>query len=190
MKVLFNKSNIAHITMFQWDFGQTLEFFPEEEIGEGSEVHFPLPNETLLAVVKVANNECRIPDGTLTLAQKSVDAFLYVNNGSSGKTKKTIHINLISRPKPAGYEYDPSDDEVLNYNELYERVKRVVTAAENGEYNGKDGVDGKDGSPGKDGVDGYTPIKGVDYFDGEPGAKGDPGEPGEAAPTDSVQWPA
>ena len=46
-------------------------------------------------------------------------------------------------------------------NEAKEIAQSVRADANNGVFNGKDGVDGENGEPGKDG---YTPQKGVDYW--------------------------
>ena len=78
MKILFNKFNVANITLFQWDFGQTLEFDNIDLTDGISEVHFPIPNSSELAVVEVNGNKCRVPDATLTLARASIDAYLFI----------------------------------------------------------------------------------------------------------------
>lgn len=115
MQVKFNENNIAHIRFYKWDYGQELSF---DSIPESSEVHFPIRDNTELAVVKVTDGKCSVPNLTLSLDLNYFDAFLYVNNGKSGKTKKTIHINLIQRDKPEGYVYNFEKDEVFKYETL------------------------------------------------------------------------
>ena len=151
-----------------------------------------------MAVVKVIGNSCAVPDGTLTLNNETLKAYLFQKINGSGLTKKTIIIRIISRPQPEGYVYNPDDDKVLDYQNLKDRVEAVVTAAENGEYDGADGQDGRDGTNGQDGADGEDGASAYEIAvdngfvgteqqwlaslkgeTGATGAKGDKGDPGE-----------
>ena len=138
MQIRFNNANRATITVHQWDYGQTLEF---ESVPEDSEVHFPMPDTEDMAVVAVSESSCRIPNATLTMPN-NMKAYLYQRDENSGTTIKTIVIRVIPRPQPEGYVYNPDDEEILNYNDLKDRIEAIVTAAENGEYDGTDGQDG------------------------------------------------
>ena len=180
MNVYFNATNIATVTFYQWDFGQVLEF---QNAPENCEVHFPVPDTKELIEVAVINNQCPIPNSTLTINKGSLKAYLFCHEEDKGTTKKTIVINIIRRPKPSGHKYQPNEDEVLDYTAMNERVETIVTALENGEYNGGNGADGASAYEiaVENGFEG-TEQQWLDSLKGEdgvPGTKGDKGDPGE-----------
>lgn len=118
--VKFNNSDTAYLTFFKWDYGQVLCF---DSVPVDSEVHFPIKESTEVVSVKVIDNRCVIPDSTLTLDKSCFDAWLYIDNGAAGKTKKTIHINLIQRAKPNDHIYNPDENQVLNFNSKLDKYQ-------------------------------------------------------------------
>ena len=120
MQIKFNECNTAYLTFYKSDYGQILEV---DSVPDNSEVHFPVKDSQNAVVVKVVNNQCEIPKSTLTLDMSSFDAWLYVDNGTSGKTKKRIHFTLIQRAKPDSHIYNPNDEQMLNYNNKLDKFQ-------------------------------------------------------------------
>ena len=111
MQVKFNENNIAYVTFYKWDYGQELSF---DSVPENSEVHFPVKGSEDAAVVRVTGNKCLVPNATLSMDLSSFDAWLYIDNGEQGKTKKTIHFTLIQRARPDGHIYSFELDQLLS----------------------------------------------------------------------------
>ena len=112
MLVKFNDDNVAYVTFHKWDYGQTLEF---ENAPQNSEIHFPVKDSDELMPVKIDDNKCSIPNSTLTLDENTFDAWMYIDNGAAGITKKKIYFNLIQRAKPDDHIYNFETDKVLSY---------------------------------------------------------------------------
>ena len=123
--VKFNKLGIACVTFFKWDYGQVLCF---ESVPADSEVHFPINGSADTVTVKVVDNKCNIPDSTLTLDKSSFDAWLYIDNGAAGRTKKTIHFTLIQRAKPDDHIYNPNDHQMLDYKNKLDKFQSIENA--------------------------------------------------------------
>lgn len=115
MLVKFNDDNVAYVTFHKWDYGQTLEF---ENAPQNSEIHFPVKDSDELMPVKIADNKCSIPNSTLTLDENTFDAWMYIDNGAAGITKKKIYFNLIQRAKPDDHIYNFETDKVLSYDNI------------------------------------------------------------------------
>lgn len=115
MLVKFNDDNVAYVTFHKWDYGQTLEF---ENAPQNSEIHFPVKDSDELMPVKIADNKCSIPNSTLTLDENTFDAWMYIDNGAAGITKRKIHFNLIQRAKPDDHIYNSETDKVLSYDNI------------------------------------------------------------------------
>lgn len=115
MLVKFNDDNVAYVTFHKWDYGQTLEF---ENAPQNSEIHFPVKDSDELMPVKIADNKCSIPNSTLTLDENTFDAWMYIDNGAAGITKRKIYFNLIQRAKPDDHIYNSETDKVLSYDNI------------------------------------------------------------------------
>lgn len=115
MLVKFNDDNVAYVTFHKWDYGQTLEF---ENAPQNSEIHFPVKDSDELMPVKIADNKCSIPNSTLTLDENTFNAWMYIDNGAAGITKKKIYFNLIQRAKPDDHIYNSETDKVLSYDNI------------------------------------------------------------------------
>ncbi|MDE6470008.1 MAG: hypothetical protein K2L19_03180 [Eubacterium sp.] len=120
MQVKFNENNIAYVVFHKWDYGQELSF---DSVPDNSEVHFPVRDSDDAVKVKVVNNKCSIPNSTLTLDLSSFDAWLYVDYGEQGRTKKTIHFTLNQRPKPEGHIYNFEEDKILDFNNKLDKFQ-------------------------------------------------------------------
>lgn len=195
MEVSFVNRNTVNVEMYQFDYGQTLEIkgvtLPKE-----FEVHYQ--NGTSIPVtVKGTFDETKqigtvsIPDECLQQNVQRFDAWLWAGNNKSGKTLKTIRFLLQEREKPSDVPPISSVDEINGYAEEVkanaDKVKEVeqigkdlISKAESGAFNGKQGPPGKDGKQGPPGekgeqgppgVAGKTPVKGEDYWTAEEEAK-------------------
>lgn len=121
MLVKFNDDNVAYVTFHKWDYGQILEF---ENAPQNSEIHFPVKDSDELMPVKIADNKCSIPNSTLTLDENTFDAWMYIDNGAAGITKKKIYFNLIQRAKPDDHIYNSETDKVLSY----ENIRNILSS--------------------------------------------------------------
>ncbi len=118
--VKFNKSGTAYVTFFKWDYGQVLSF---DNVPADSEVHFPVKESADTVTVKVIDNTCSIPDSTLTLDKSAFDAWLYIDNGAAGRTKKIIHFTLIQRAKPDDHIYNFDENQMLDYKNKLDKFQ-------------------------------------------------------------------
>lgn len=200
MKVEFLDNDIAFVSAYRYDYGQTLEI-SGLELEDGFEVHFQngTENPEIRRGTVDANGVCivAIPDKTLSLGYDSVKtlaydatAWVYVKTPDSGTTIKTIVINIIPREKPADIPSVDDYQEIKSYADYVRENAEMVSQAqavadklkadaEAGLFNGKDGVNGIDGKDGVNGKDGKDGRDGVDGKNGLDGAKGDKGEKGE-----------
>ena len=97
--------------LWQWDYGQTLriqgvkipaaveiQFSTTERIGE---------TVTRIGVTKEGVTEVPIPDTLLegggTTQDYTIYAFVYIENGDSGKTEYRVSMKVRARPKPEAH---------------------------------------------------------------------------------------
>lgn len=170
MKISFANRNTVNVEMFQYDYGQALEIkgliLPKE-----FEVHYQ--NGTSIPVTvkgtfddKEKVGTVAIPDECLQQDVQQFKAWLWVSDEKSGKTIKIIRFYLQSREKPSNVPPVSNVPEIKSYadyvKENADKVKRaeqigkdLLTKAENGEFNGKEGPKGEKGvkgDPGKDAI--------------------------------------
>lgn len=86
----------------QWDYGQTLEIH-DDTLPAEVEVHF-----AHVGMREAVVRACNVADGVTTaeipdicLEQSTpITAWVYVKDGSSGETTKTVTMHIVARPKP------------------------------------------------------------------------------------------
>lgn len=155
IKIDFTETNeVRNTELFQFDYGQTLEI-SGVELPEKFEMHFEYGDISLSVdgIYSDGKGTVKVPDTLLDGLRSKFSAWLYVENGKSGKTLKTVEFILGRRKKPSDYPCNPS--EIAEVKTLAEYVKenadKVATAekvgqdllqrAENGEFDGTDGKD-------------------------------------------------
>lgn len=90
--------------LYQWDYGQELHIYGITCTGN-IEVHFSINNQKALVEMGVYDEDhivARIPDILLTKGTE-IMAHVYIENGISGRTIKSIKIPVQSRAKPEDY---------------------------------------------------------------------------------------
>ena len=152
IKIDFTETNeVRNTELFQFDYGQTLEI-SGVELPEKFEMHFEYGDISLSVDGIYSNGKgtVKVPDTLLDGLRSKFSAWLYVEDGKSGKTIKTVEFILGRRKKPSDYPCNPS--EIAKVKTLAEYVKenadKVATAekvgqdllqrAENGEFDGTD----------------------------------------------------
>ena len=155
IKIDFTETNeVRNTELFQFDYGQTLEI-SGVELPEKFEMHFEYGDISLSVdgIYSDGKGTVKVPDTLLDGLRSNFSAWLYVEDGKSGKTLKTVEFILGRRKKPSDYPCNPS--EIAKVKSLAEYVKenadKVATAekvgqdllqrAENGEFDGADGKD-------------------------------------------------
>ena len=152
IKIDFTETNeVRNTELFQFDYGQILEI-SGVELPEKFEMHFEYGDISLSVdgIYSDGKGTVKVPDTLLDGLRSKFSAWLYVENGKSGKTLKTVEFILGRRKKPSDYPCNPS--EIAEVKTLAEYVKenadKVATAekvgqdllqrAENGEFDGAD----------------------------------------------------
>lgn len=97
--------------LFQWDKGVKVSIDAENV----NEVHFANLSYGTSRNVEVLNGFAEIPPEVL---QSGADVYcwLYVRSNEQGYTKLEHKFNVVKRPKPADYVYEPT--EILSWKEL------------------------------------------------------------------------
>ncbi|WP_367567201.1 hypothetical protein [Lacrimispora sp.] len=103
MIVDIRKSDAVVTGLYQYDYGQTLEF-TGKEISDGTQVHFFKGDYGCRA--EVNDGIAKIPDYLFTNSD-TVLAYLYVADGIAGKTIQRLTILILPREKPPDY-VDPT----------------------------------------------------------------------------------
>lgn len=97
--------------LWQWDYGQTLRI-QGVKIPAAVEVQFSTTERigetvTRIGVTKEGVTEAPIPDTLLegggTTQDYTIYAFVYIENGDSGKTEYRVSIKVRARPKPEAH---------------------------------------------------------------------------------------
>lgn len=155
IKIDFTETNeVRNTELFQFDYGQTLEI-SGVELPEKFEMHFEYGDISLSVDGIYSNGKgtVKVPDTLLDGLRSKFSAWLYVENGKSGKTLKTVEFILGRRKKPSDYPCNPC--EIAKVKTLAEYVKEnadkvseaekvgqdLLQRAENGEFDGADGKD-------------------------------------------------
>lgn len=147
---------------YQHDKGQILRLL---DIEDGIEVQFSnkSSDETINKIV--SKGQVEIPDFLLS-HNEVITAYIQYIDENSQTTIRVAHIPVIARTKSedgiADNDKPTFREEVQNImNETKAIAESIEQRANNGEFNGKDGIQGKDG------VSGKTPQKGIDYLTDE-----------------------
>ena len=152
IKIDFTETNeVRNTELFQFDYGQTLEI-SGVELPEKFEMHFEYGDISLSVDGIYSNGKgtVKVPDTLLDGLRSKFSAWLYVEDGKSGKTIKTVEFILGRRKKPSDYPCNPS--EIAEVKTLVEYVKEnadkvseaekvgqdLLQRAENGEFDGAD----------------------------------------------------
>lgn len=127
IKVVFNEGSdyIVAVGLFQWDYGQELHVYGIRNDGD-IEVHFSINDKRALVVKGIYDTDhivAQIPDKLLTKGTE-IMAHVYVENGISGKTIKSIKLPVKSRAKPEDY-IDEENPGIIN-----ELIKRIDAKAD------------------------------------------------------------
>lgn len=131
---------VDHITvngLTQWDVGQKLKITLATLKG-AFQVHFAnKQDDTAYVVEGTATNGVGTVDIPNIILQKPVGAkaWIYVSDGNSGETIKTIDLPITSRAKPSDYIY--SEIEIINYVKVKAEAEALVKAAAKSETNAK-----------------------------------------------------
>lgn len=189
IKIDFTETNeVRNTELFQFDYGQTLEI-SGVELPEKFEMHFEYGDISLSVDGIYSNGKgtVKVPDTLLDGLRSKFSAWLYVENGKSGKTLKTVEFILGRRKKPSDYPCNPS--EIAKVKTLAEYVKEnadkvseaekvgqdLLQRAENGEFDGATGPQGVQGPKGDTGPQG---VQGPQGIQGERGPQGIQGPQG------------
>ena len=147
---------------YQHDKGQILRLL---DIEDGIEVQFSnkSSDETINKIV--SKGQVEIPDFLLS-HNEVITAYIQYIDENSQTTIRVAHIPVIARTKSedgiADNDKPTFREEVQNImNETKAIAESIEQRANNGEFNGRDGIQGKDG------VSGKTPQKGIDYLTDE-----------------------
>ena len=152
IKIDFTETNeVRNTELFQFDYGQILEI-SGVELPEKFEMHFEYGDISLSVdgIYSDGKGTVKVPDTLLDGLRSKFSAWLYVENGKSGKTLKTVEFILGRRKKPPDYPCNPS--EIAEVKTLAEYVKEnadkvseaekvgqdLLQRAENGEFDGAD----------------------------------------------------
>ena len=122
-KIDFTETNeVRNTELFQFDYGQILEI-SGVELPEKFEMHFEYGDISLSVdgIYSDGKGTVKVPDTLLDGLRSKFSAWLYVENGKSGKTLKTVEFILGRRKKPSDYPCNPS--EIAEVKTLAEYVK-------------------------------------------------------------------
>lgn len=192
IKIDFTETNeVRNTELFQFDYGQILEI-SGVELPEKFEMHFEYGDISLSVdgIYSDGKGTVKVPDTLLDGLRSKFSAWIYVEDGKSGKTLKTVEFILGRRKKPSDYPCNPS--EIAEVKTLAEYVKenadKVATAekvgqdllqrAENGEFDGATGPQGPQGIQGPKGDTGPQGVQGPQGIQGERGPQGIQGPQG------------
>ena len=192
IKIDFTETNeVRNTELFQFDYGQILEI-SGVELPEKFEMHFEYGDISLSVdgIYSDGKGTVKVPDTLLDGLRSKFSAWIYVEDGKSGKTLKTVEFILGRRKKPSDYPCNPS--EIAKVKTLAEYVKenadKVATAekvgqdllqrAENGEFDGATGPQGPQGIQGPKGDTGPQGVQGPQGIQGERGPQGIQGPQG------------
>ena len=192
IKIDFTETNeVRNTELFQFDYGQTLEI-SGVELPEKFEMHFEYGDISLSVdgIYSDGKGTVKVPDTLLDGLRSKFSAWLYVEDGKSGKTIKTVEFILGRRKKPSDYPCNPS--EIAEVKSLAEYVKEnaekvseaekvgqdLLQKAENGEFDGATGPQGPQGIQGPKGDTGPQGVQGPQGIQGERGPQGIQGPQG------------
>lgn len=127
IKVTFNEGSDYTVAygLYQWDYGQELHVYGIKNDGD-IEVHFSINDKRALVVKGIYDTDhivAQIPDKLLTKGME-IMAHVYVENGVSGKTIKSIKLPVKQRAKPEDY-IDEESPGIIN-----DLIKRIDAKAD------------------------------------------------------------
>lgn len=106
MIVNIEKSDVVVTGLYQYDYGQSLDF-SGCQVADRTEVHFFQGEYGCRTETK--NNSASIPD-YLLMSSRMILAYLYIADEKKGKTIKRLTILVLPRDRPPDY-IDPSKPE-------------------------------------------------------------------------------
>ena len=125
--------------LWQWDYGQTLRI-QGVKIPAAVEVQFSTTERigetvTRIGVTQEGVTEVPIPDTLLegggTTQDYTIYAFVYIEDGDSGKTEHRISMKVRARPKPQPYEAPDGSEEAGLFQQAIAAVNESADRAEN-----------------------------------------------------------
>lgn len=125
--------------LWQYDYGQTLRI-QGVTLPTAVEVQFSLIERagtaiTQIGVTKDGVTDVPIPDELLEIGAMSQDytiyAFVYIENGDSGKTEHRISMKVRARPKPQPYEAPDGSEEAGLFQQAIIAVNESADLAKN-----------------------------------------------------------
>lgn len=177
MRVEFLSEDMAEVSAYRYDYGQTLEI-AGLDLSDGFEVHFQngTENPEIRQGTVDENNVCTVavPDVTLSLGYDYVLAWVYVKTPESGTTVKTIVINILPREKPSDAPSVDDYPQIKKYADYVKENAKKVSETEAigkqlkadaaaGLFNGKPGPQGEKGDKGDPGTTDYLELKNVPF---------------------------
>lgn len=122
-------------SLFQWDYGQTLEIESADIGSEIVEVHFACPSmsEAIVRSCSFSNGVGTVTIPDVCLEQSStITAWVYRIVGTQGYTWKTIHLPVTARTRPS-VSRDVPQEFTDKYTELISEFNEAVNALESGD---------------------------------------------------------
>lgn len=125
--------------LWQWDYGQTLRI-QGVALPAAVEVQFSVTERagetiTRIGVTKDGVTDVPIPDALLEGGTTSQDytiyAFVYIEDGDSGKTEHRISMKVWARPKPQPFEAPDGSEEAGLFQQAITAVNESADRAEN-----------------------------------------------------------
>ena len=116
-------------SLYQWDVNQTFEI-TGSNLTTAPPIHFgnKAREEAVIVQSEIVDGVIRVPiPNTLVAEPFPIYAFLVVIDGDVANTKQVFEIPIVTRPKPADYEF-VDDKDVINYEYLSDRIVRFEDA--------------------------------------------------------------
>lgn len=138
--IIDTEQKYCHVVsnLWQYDYGQILRI-QGVTLPAAVEVQFSLTERagaaiTQIGVTKDGVTEVSIPDALLESGTTSQDytiyAFVYIENGDSGKTEHRISMKVRARPKPQPYEAPDGSEEASLFQQAIAAVNESADRAE------------------------------------------------------------
>lgn len=127
----------GYFSLWQWDHGTVLRMLGLD-LKEAPEVHFAPAHDNTSALVVQSTLEgeaitVAIPDSLLALTQTGTDykirAWLYLEDGTAGRTMRVVEIKVRTRPKPEDYTYTP--EEIKTWEKLEKNKADTIQIKDN-----------------------------------------------------------
>ena len=123
-------------SLYQWDVNQTFEI-TGSNLTTAPPIHFgnKAHEDAVIVQSEIVDGVIRVPiPNTLVAEPFPIYAFLVIIDGDVANTKQVFEIPIVTRPKPADYDF-VDDKDVINYEYLSDRIVRFENAV-NARVNG------------------------------------------------------